>query len=168
MKKSKRRRTISLSYSIDHEITIHIPYSLKAVDYNAILTDKTRWIRKQYDRVSGLPPSKTFKTGDVFYYLDEPKVLRILLETRHDLKLELSGRYIDVKVPIETRDRYTPRDLRKHLVSFYNHLAHDIFEDRLFVWSQMMELAPNRLRLRAMSSRWGSCSSSGDICLNVF
>ena len=53
-----------------------------------------------------------------------------------------------------------------HLKTLYGAAGRQYLPDRLVYWSEKMQLHPKQIRLKYLKSRWGSCSSRGNINLN--
>lgn len=52
------------------------------------------------------------------------------------------------------------------LVNWYRARARSRLGERLAFWSAQLGVAPRRIAVRDQRSRWGSCSSAGNINLN--
>lgn len=69
----------------------------------------------------------------------------------------------DVRAFLESLRRDLPEVFRREARTGD---ASGFFSERVAHWSGRMELKPGRLRVKGMSSLWGSCSPKGDMCLN--
>ncbi len=79
----------------------------------------------------------------------------------------------DGQVTVTVRDRDDPQQVRRALERWYRRRAAAIYEERLFAcfeafpdWFQDRYPMP-ALKIRKMRRRWGSCSSRGEITLNL-
>lgn len=75
---------------------------------------------------------------------------------------------IEVRFPKELqeqRDEFT-RASRLAVVSWLKTVAREDFSERIKDWAHKMDLHVNQLRLKDQRTRWGSCSTLGNINLN--
>lgn len=61
----------------------------------------------------------------------------------------------------------SPVDVKhEHLIRLYKKQAKLLIPERVNYWANAMGLYPTKLSLRGQKTRWGSCSSKGEISLN--
>jgi predicted metal-dependent hydrolase len=121
------------------------------------------FIEKQMARIrvqnEKFPPKK-YQPGETFPFLGALKKLALIEEdSRPRARIE--------KDQLVLRGRPTTMEEREALISkFYRNCGRKYLRSRAEFYAKEMKLSPQKLSFRSQSSRWGSCSSQGNISLN--
>ncbi|WP_148714156.1 M48 family metallopeptidase [Chitinolyticbacter meiyuanensis] len=148
--RSSRRRSIGLK--IDHRgLTVQLPQRAPLAEAERVLRLKLDWVLKHLDAQPAARPALV--DGSSACWLGQPRVLRSgATRTRlSEQELHLPGSEVQ---------------LAAALARFLQRSARTYFSERVAVWSARMGLAPRALKLTSARTRWGSCTSAGDIRLN--
>lgn len=146
----RRYKRIHLHVRPDH-ILIKSP-GVPRKHLNQMLAENTSWIQEtwlQHKQRSQHCPVEAFYFGDLLPVVYEAMAVPTL-ENGHFL------------LPL-CSDREGAQD---YLKAIYAREAQAYLPQRLAYWSERMELYPKQVRLKYLKSRWGSCSSRGNINLN--
>lgn len=125
--------------------------------------ESASFIEKQLQHLNSLQekfPPKQYLPGETFPFLGVDKQLRIEAA---------SGRpkaAIERDALVIRGGQTTPKDRRDLIQKFYRSCGKTYLTSRVGFFSDQMGLKPNKLSFRSQSSRWGSCSSTGNISLN--
>ena len=71
------------------------------------------------------------------------------------------------KFKITVPEVYTQEDIHKSLNQFFKEKAAEKFKPRLLKWSKETGLDFNELKLQKLQKRWGSCTPSNNIIINI-
>lgn len=162
------RKTLGITVHPDCTVTVAAPIN-SALDVVAEkVKQRSRWIVKQqrkFERYLPHLPTRQYVSGETHLYLGKQYRLKVIQTDRQAVKLA-RGRFC-----IFTSDPTNKATIKKQLDAWYRAKAHQIFTEQLAHCLKRMavigvETKPT-LRIRTMQKRWGSCSTSGTILLNL-
>ena len=142
-------------------VTVNKKVSLKQV--KRWLLSMQPWIEKGLangEKLREKYPPKKYIDGENFPFIGKDYRLRI----NPALKTDVYGDIMEINlgVPVETSTALKQEKLQM----LYKKQARYLIPERLDYWSECMGLKYSRLSLRGQKTRWGSCSSRGEISLN--
>ena len=163
----KVRKRLSITVHPDRSVTALAPAERSVDEVMVYLKRRRAWISKQrrhFERYQPLPTEKRYVSGETHLYLGRQYRLRIYESDEAYVKLVGPSLNVYVAKPDE------PQAVRSALNAWYRSHAQSIFEGRLRCFLALSpSLSPMSpiLRIRSMNKRWGSCSESGTITLNL-
>ena len=83
IRSKKRKKTLSLQIGGNSEITVYAPYATPAREIHQFVEAKRDWIDRAMRRQAAMPaslPSRSFVTGEQFYYLGKSYPLETFFE----------------------------------------------------------------------------------------
>ena len=161
-----RRLIISL---VRGEVKVSVPRGVTEQQVENFVLAKQDWIYRhwqQQQEQQTLQAGKVYKSGQKLPYRGlnlticieehEQKTIRVCL-LQDSLQIHLPG--------------ITPRDKRSDyikevLIFWYKNQARKIFREKLNYYAGLMGVAFRDLRVKEQKTKWGSCSSLGNINLN--
>ncbi len=143
-------------------VSAHAPLNTSDKKIHHFVLDKIHWIHQQLAELKQQVESQPTK-HHIYYFLGQPYRLQLLTEPQTIQPVKLVGDELQVIV-----SKNDPEIVDLLLSCWYKSHAQSQFSMRL------KELAPSihwintlpKIRLRAMKSRWGSCSHAREITLN--
>jgi len=161
------RKTLGITVYPNKEIVIKVPEGKTEKEINDKLNKRAGWITKQLKYFESLPidaKAKKFVSGETHKYLGKQYRLKVLNGEKKNVAMK-SG-YICITLPNIT----DKEEIEKLLKQWYRTHAKRMFEHYLNKSFSIMKkhniIYPN-LVVQEMKTRWGSCSSSGKIILNL-
>lgn len=157
------RRTLGISVNPDLKVLIRAPLDTSMDKVKEKIRIKAHWILKQQSFfLSYHPktPARKFIGGETHLYLGRQYRLKIIQSKTESVKLD--GKFITVK----TKNKSNTRHL---IMKWYLQNAKSKFQYiaiPLISKFKKYKVEPESIILRAMKTRWGSCTPKGKIILN--
>lgn len=160
------RRTISIMIKNTGQIIVACPIKTPLAYIEKLLYEKEGWIVQKLAEIREKPVAgieKSFDNGEVFYYLGRPYNLKIVENSiTKKPKVIFEEKRMVLEIPgIADRD-----NIKSFLKGWYISKARELLEQRISLYSPAVEVSPKRVAIRGQKTRWGSCSTKGNINLN--
>jgi predicted metal-dependent hydrolase len=151
-----RRRTLSLSVSVETGLTVRAPLKTPLAYIEKWVQEKSPWIDKVTKKLASRPVSikHHFTDGELFLYKGE-KYPFTSTETKSK-KLEFSR---DTFILAE---KYNGK-AKKLFTDWYKEQALEILSERTQIMANQAGLSYSSVRVTSATRRWGSCSKTGRI-----
>ncbi len=161
----RSRKTMSLTVERGGEVELRVPLKCAWSDIREFVDDKFDWAVDTADDLKTRPlrPANSYQAGGSVYYLGSALTLVLRKSQFNMVDIEGSELYVSCQDPSK------PDVIERQVMSWYRRQAEQVFGKRMTMLNKSFqdEHHPSGLKLRKMKSQWGSCSSSGEICLNL-
>lgn len=150
------RRTMSLEITKDGNVVVRAPYLLPDKKIQSFVNDKTSWIKRKQAIVQkrvAEKPARKFMAGDNFLFLGKPYPLLLTVRKRPVLTLSECFELSEAKRKLAAR--IFSEWYRKKTLTIISPLA-----KRLAI---QYALVYKKIRVTGARTRWGSCSSNGNL-----
>lgn len=165
------RRTLAITVRPDGSVHVRAPQHAEESRIEQVLHRRARWILRQqrfFSQFLPRTPARRYISGETHLYLGRQYRLRVravdAAATQETVKL--TGGYLYVY----TQEPENPQRVKAHLDAWYMAHAQERFRERLAFCLQSLpgwNIDAPTLHIRPMARRWGSCSASGELTLNV-
>ena len=149
----KRRKTISLHIKEDGRVILYTPFHTSKWEIERFIKEKEPWIVEKLSEKEKLirEVEKAFIPGEKFLFLGEGYPLEIQDNHSKGYPLKLSfGKFI-----LDKNHSGKARDL---FIQWYKKEAKQKMTERVYYYSNRLQLFPKGLKITSAQYRWGSCS----------
>lgn len=161
------RSQLAINVHPDRSVTVVAPEARSVKEVLTRVQRRAGWIarqRRHFAKFHPLPHARRFINGETHYYLGRQYRLKVSLATRESVKLK--GRYLLV----ETQRPNAAARAKVLLDRWYKVRAQELFQSRLLRClkeAPSLRMPPPKIIIRRMGKRWGSCTETGNILINV-
>ncbi len=160
--RTSRRKTATVRVN-DGKVSVVVPDDLPDSRIEDLLTKKTRWIKAKLllHRQATPVTCKEYVSGESFSYLG--RNYRLKLETGAAKSVKLKNGRLTVTLPSKSR---SPENISNALTSWYRAHAEQKLLEKVKRYSKIVGVHPASVSIKTFKSRWGSCSTKGDLVFN--
>ena len=167
---SQRAKRISVRYSLSGGLELVYPPGLRQPDPAALLHERRDWILSAIDRFSDAQaklPQRQYREGEAFLFRGECYRLKLEKDPlRRRVTAHLSDNALKIIWP-ESAPKDDVELIRGAVESFYRIQAKQYLPPRVRELAERHGFTYGKLRIKNQKTRWGSCSSKGNINLNL-
>lgn len=166
LRRNRRARRLTLHVRIDSSLVVTAPPRVSERQIRAFVAERADWIEAARDQLQAARADRAEHLGET-----HPKRIGLPAIDR-----ALSIRYASNERPhwtsqgddvIELRGAQDPADARALLVDVLKVYGRDFLTPRVAEFAAQHGLRPGRITWRNPNTRWGSCSSNGNLSLSV-
>lgn len=157
----RHRRTVGLKIT-EEGLIVHAPKRIFEFQLHQILVEKSNWIIKKLaaQKENYIPPL-SWEDGEILELLGNPITLHLLLHTKNK-QPAFAQNILTIASPAVSDKEV----VKRKVIQWYKKQALLDFDRRIEILAAKLRVPTPPLRLSNAQSRWGSCSSHGDIRLN--
>lgn len=160
----RTQRTKSATIKVvDGIVSIVVPRGLSGERIDQLLKDKKKWIKEKVTHYNASVPvsTKQYVSGEVFSYLGRNYRLKVVRGAFSPVKL-VHG-YLVATLP---NGADQPLMVRNAIAGWYRYRAEEKLREKVARYSKIVGVEPRSVGIKTFKSRWGSCSSKGDVDIN--
>lgn len=160
-----RQRNINLRVRRDGTLSVTCARSVPRSEIFKFVSEQDDFILRalsEYKLESEKFPPKKFETGEAFLLFGRRLPLQIIWSWNERIRVVHSEFEIEMTAPLTS----SPDERQHALFKYYRKLAKTALIDEVHALSLKMGLRPSTVSVRGQKTRWGSCSSRGELSLN--
>lgn len=167
------RRSIQLRIQEEGDLLVRAPYGISKQQLDAILKEKEEWILKKQEKIRIERSIRTknrerpFQTGRELLYCGEKYILKIeTCSENAKVKIKKDENKKIIIYSIDSKQEETSKEIEEQLKKWYRQEARCILTDKCKYYSNKMGVTYEQIRVKETKTRWGSCSSLGNLNFN--
>lgn len=163
--RQKNRKTIGIKLIDAQQLTVTIPLRCTLDIVTEVLEKKSRWITTQSQRLKQLTTqtvNQHLVDGAQLLYQGRPLTLRFIHRSAAQPIVRIDGNQLVVTLMPGVSPQTAPPLLRQ----WYIQEAGRCLQEKTHTWAKTIGVQPQQLTIKDQKSRWGSCSSIGNINYN--
>jgi predicted metal-dependent hydrolase len=169
IKVSNRARYVRIEIRPDGHLVVTRPAHVSLSSIEGILSKKKQWIffqREKLKQSSIHHLRQTYQNGDPFLYMGEEVFLQVSHEEIARPLIRLHGKRLETIIPCSVSKEETPVVLREAIERWYRMEAKRVIPERVHELAVREGLTYNRIFIKGQKTRWGSCSTLGNLNFN--
>jgi len=166
-RRSVRYRRITLSVLGDR-VRISAPKNASTKQLEELLHTKQAWILKHWLESQEMQhrPLRQYIDGEKFPYQGQVIELSIRRHAHTSIRVNLEGQVLVVHLPHDLLDYGRLSNVQESVMAWYKVQARRVFMNKIDEQEKRMQVTHHDFRLKDQKTRWGSCSSKGNLNLN--
>ena len=146
----------------DQVLSVRLPQGANMTDAEEMILSHKDWIfEKLRQSAQKLRMPKSVQSGEEFSLLGVKR--RLVVAESAEYKPPLLE---DDKLTIFVSKDMTPADAERLFLRYVNEVCERCVKDAFDRFTKVLQLAPKKVTIKKMKSRWGSCSSNRSISIN--
>jgi predicted metal-dependent hydrolase len=161
--RTERKKSASISLLGDL-VKVSVPMTLSDSRIRDLVTKRTPWIKNKLQEQSDrpTPAAREYVSGETVTYLGKNYRLKVLIGDQPSMKLRRG--YFEATV---TKVDIDPKNtIRCLLERWYRSHAENRLGEKTVRLARVVGVNPSSVTVKNYKSRWGSCSTKGDISYN--
>ena len=157
--RTSRKKTMSIVIERDGSLAVQIPHLMPDDQVISILNQKEYEIfqkRALWQDANREHVSRQYLSGQSFLYLGKSFLLSVVQRQKRHLIFRNSTFYLSSEAPNPKMD----------FIRFYRRQAKIKIAERLELLRPKISRMPNKIQIREMPTRWGSCTPQGNVNFN--
>ncbi len=161
--RTDRKKSASI-HLLGHLVKVSVPMTLSDNRIRDLVSKRIPWIKSKLQEQSDrpIPASREYVSGEAVTYLGKNYRLKVLIGDQPSIKLRCG--YVEATV---TNTDIDPKNtIRSLLQGWYRSHAGKRLGEKTVRLAKVIGVNPSSVTVKNYKSRWGSCSTKGDISYN--
>ena len=163
------RKTISLIIDPEKGLLVRAPERVTYRQIEQIVREKSNWIIRKQEEIKRIRSEveKEFVAGEKLPFQGEIYEIEVMESGEiKSVTVSLEDGIFLIKVPHDLKGDNRKEEIKRRLVEWYKKEARSKYEERVEHYRKKLGVSYNKIFIRDQKTRWGSCSSKGNLNFN--
>lgn len=159
----QNRKTMTVHVDEEANVIIKVPKHLSKLRINQFIQENEPWIKNRLQNQELVRQNNDWRITRKILYLGEYRDVFIKPPTHYKGQAILA----DNQLVIEPSIGYTDGDIALLVEKFYKEQGKEILTKLTQHYASLLDVKYNKITIRKQKTRWGSCSSKGNVSYNI-
>lgn len=163
------RKTISLIIDPEKGLLVRAPERVTYRQIEQIVREKSNWIIRKQEEIKRIRSEveKEFVAGEKLPFQGEIYEIEVMESGEiKSVTVSLEDGIFLIKVPHDLKGDNRKEEIKRRLVEWYKKEARSKYKERVEHYRKKLGVSYNKIFIRDQKTRWGSCSSKGNLNFN--
>jgi len=160
-----KRKSISIFVEKDKRIIVKAPLYSSTTEVKNLVEKKADWIAEKTEQAEEFQKEKPvhdYISGEIFYYRGKPFTLNLIInQDRNRIMVKKQADTLLVVSPTEESEI-----IKNAIIKWYRERAREVLQQKVSYYQKFIGKGVGEIRIKEQKSRWGSCSSKGNLNFN--
>jgi len=158
--RSSKRRTLVISIDQEALVKVYVPFYVKSAETEKFVKEKAKWIITKVNEANiniRILQKKKYDHESQFLFLGKKYKLEVDERKTASRLLSFDGFGWKITIPENLSNQQRQKHIKEKFVRWYKSQAEEILGGRVFHFSRVMGVEPQKIAIRTQKNLWGSC-----------